>query len=90
VLFSGGFETPYTFLTIVALLGSLLTVAYALWLVGRIFLGEGPEGGWQVEKQPLAMMVPTVFLAVLALVEGLFPAPLFDWVAHELTLLLGG
>ena len=94
LLFSGGFATPYTFLTIVAVLGSLLTVAYALWLMGRIFLGPVPatesEGGWQVEKPPLTMLVPTVFLTVLALVEGLFPAPLYDWVAHELALLLGG
>lgn len=90
LLFSGGFETPYTLLTVAALLGSLLTVAYALWLVGRIFLGAEPEGGWHVTKPPLAMLAPTVFLAALALLEGLFPAPLFDWVAHELALLLGG
>jgi hypothetical protein len=36
------------------------------------------------------MIIPTVFLAVLALVEGLFPAPIFGWVTQELPLLLGG
>ena len=36
------------------------------------------------------MVVPTVVLAVLAVVEGVFPAPVFDWVAQELPLLLGG
>jgi len=31
-----------------------------------------------------------VLLAALALIGGLFPAPVFDWVAHELPLILGG
>jgi NADH-quinone oxidoreductase subunit M len=89
MIFSGGFHTAHIGLSILTLLGSLLTVAYALWFVGRIFFGARPEG-LTVGRLPWAMMAPTVLLAVLALIEGLFPAPLFDWVAHELTLILGG
>jgi NADH-quinone oxidoreductase subunit M len=89
MIFAGGFDTPYVGLAILALFGSLLTVAYALWFVGRLFFGRPPEG-LTVQKLPRAMVAPTVFLAVLALVEGIFPAPLFNWVAQELTLILGG
>ena len=39
---------------------------------------------------PWQMVAPTVFLSVLALVEGIFPTPLFNWVARELSLILGG
>jgi proton-translocating NADH-quinone oxidoreductase chain M len=98
MIFAGGFDTPYVTLSVLALLGSLLTVAYALWFVGRIFLGrpktqrrtESPPGEPPPGRLPSAMVFPTVVLAILALVEGLFPAPVFNWVAQELPLLLGG
>jgi len=89
MIFAGGFHTPHLALSILALLGSLLTVAYALWFVGRIFLGAQPEG-MGVQRPPWTMVVPTVLLTVLALFEGLFPAPVFDWVDHALSLILGG
>jgi NADH-quinone oxidoreductase subunit M len=104
MIFAGGFDTPYLTLSVLALLGSLLTVAYALWFFGRIFLGRykapQPEGQPHAPpsqaghlpggRLPAAMIVPTVLLAILALVEGLLPAPVFTWVTQELPLLLGG
>ena len=89
MIFAGGFHTAHIGLSILTLFGSLLTVAYALWFVGRIFFGARPEG-LTVDRLPRAMVVPTVLLTALALVEGLFPAPLFDWVDQALNLILGG
>jgi len=89
MIFSGGFHTAHIGLSVLTLFGSLLTVAYALWFVGRIFFGVRPEG-LTVDRVPWAMVAPTALLAALALLEGIFPAPVFDWVAHELTLVLGG
>ncbi len=89
MIFAGAFATDHLWLALVTLFGSLLTVVYALWLFGRLFLGAPPEGQ-EVARVPWQMLWPTVFLAALALIEGLFPAPLFDWVSRELPLLLGG
>ena len=89
MIFAGGFHTPYLGLSILALFGSLLTVAYALWFVGRIFFGAVPEG-LEVKRLPWAMVAPTVLLTALALVEGLFPAPVFDWADRAMALILGG
>jgi NADH-quinone oxidoreductase subunit M len=89
MLFSGGMASGRIGLTAISLIGSLLTVAYALWFAGRIFFGDLPEG-LVVKKRSLAMLVPTILLAALAIIEGIFPASVFNWVAHELTLLLGG
>ena len=89
MIFSGGFHTAHVGLSVLTLLGSLLTVAYALWFVGRIFFGTRPEG-LTVRRLPWAMVAPMVLLAALALIGGLFPAPVFDWVAHALPLILGG
>jgi NADH-quinone oxidoreductase subunit M len=94
MIFSGGFHTDYLGLSIVMLFGSLLTVAYSLLFVGRIFLGRVPEGLRPREattlKLPRAMLAPTLLLTVLALVEGVFPAPVFNWVERALSLVLGG
>lgn len=105
MIFAGGLETPYMALSVITIFGSLLTVAYALWFGSRIFLGPDPSETTDATdtslgpvsdraparaKKPLAMVVPAIILAVLAIVEGIFPGPLFDWVAHELPMLLGG
>ncbi len=89
MIFAGGFHTAHVGLSVLTLLGSLLTVAYALWFTWRIFFGVRPEG-LTVSRPPKAMLIPTIMLAALALIEGIFPASVFDWVTHELPLLLGG
>ena len=89
MIFAGGFHTAHIGLSILTLFGSLLTVAYALWFVGRIFFGTRPEG-LTIDRLPWAMVAPTVLLAALSLIEGVFPAPVFDWVDQALNLILGG
>lgn len=90
LIFAGGFETPHIALAVAALFGSLLTVAYALWLVTRLFFGDQKPATIAKVHIPLATLIPTVFLSILALVEGLLPAPVFNWISQELTLILGG
>jgi len=89
MIFAGGFNTAHIGLSILTLFGSLLTVAYALWFVGRVLLGARPEG-LTIDRLPWAMVAPTVLLTALALIEGLFPAPVFNWVNQALDLILGG
>jgi len=89
MIYSGGFHTSYPGLATAMVLGSLLTVAYALQLFMNIFLGEGPE---DVDLNPVsrAMRLPAIVLAGLTLLAGLFPAPVFAWIEQELNLILGG
>ena len=89
MIFAGGFRTPQLGLAILSLFGSLLTVAYALWFIGRVFFGPRPPG-LTVKRPHWAMVAPTVLLAILALIEGLVPAPVFDWVNQALAMILGG
>lgn len=89
MIFAGGFRSGHLWLGALVVFGSLLTVAYALWFWGRLFFGEYPEK-LEIRAVPLVMIVPTIVLAILALVEGLFPGPLFTWAQKGLALLLGG
>jgi formate hydrogenlyase subunit 3/multisubunit Na+/H+ antiporter MnhD subunit len=89
MIFAGGFSTPYLALAILSVFGSLLTVAYALWFLGRVFFGPRPPE-LTIKPSHWAMVAPTVLLTGLALIEGIFPAPVFDWVSQALTTILGG
>jgi NADH-quinone oxidoreductase subunit M len=89
MIFAGGFHTSHIALSVLTLLGSLLTVVYALQFAGRIFLGDLPEG-LTVGDVPRGMVLSTVALTVLLIVEGVLPAPIFNWAEHTLSLLLQG
>jgi NADH-quinone oxidoreductase subunit M len=89
MIFAGGFQTAHLWLAVLAVLGSLLTVAYALWFWVRIFAGE-PAEGMEARAVPRAMVIPTIVLSVLSLVAGVLPAPIFDWAERALSLIRGG
>ena len=89
MIFAGGFQTPYLWLAVLAVLGSLLTVAYALWFWVRIFVGQQPDDV-EVRDIPHAMAIPSVVLSVLALVAGILPGPIFGWAESALSLIWGG
>jgi len=89
MIFAGGFQSGYLWLGVGMVLASLLTVAYALWFWGRVFIGASSEAR-ELGTVSMFIVVPTVALACLALIEGLFPAPVFDWAQHGLSLILGG
>jgi len=89
MIYSGGFHTAHPGLVIAMVLGSLLTVVYALRLFSNIFLGDYTEDG-ELNSIPKAMNLPTVLVAGLALLAGVYPSPVFGWIEQELTLILGG
>ena len=89
MIFAGGFQTPHLWLAVLAVLGSLLTVAYALWFWVRIFVGKQPDG-LEVRDVPRTMAIPSAVLAALALVAGVLPAPIFGWAESALSLISGG
>ena len=89
LIFRSGFQTPYTVLAVVEVLGSILTAAYILRFVGLLFFIPGKEIPTK-EKAPLSIKVATGLLAILTVIAGFFPAPLFSYVVNEVPLILGG
>jgi NADH-quinone oxidoreductase subunit M len=88
MIFSGGFRTAQTALSVITLFGSLLSVAYALRLMLGIFVGKLKAE--VIEARPKAMLASTVALSVTALVAGILPMPLIALISEELSLLMGG
>lgn len=90
MIFAGGFDSGVSIaLTVMTLVGSLLTVIYALRFFGSIFFGKRlPEV--LPEKAPLALIIPTLAVVVFLIIEGLIPGPLLTWAENGLVGIFGG
>jgi NADH-quinone oxidoreductase subunit M len=90
LIFAGGFDSGVSIaLTVMTLLGSLLTLVYALRFFGMIFFGE-KEPDTLPEKSPRALLVPTMAVTAFLIIEGLVPGPLLGWVTEGLAGIFGG
>jgi NADH-quinone oxidoreductase subunit M len=78
MIFVGAFLTPtLKIITALAVLGVVLTAAYMLRMVQRVFLGEFNREKWdnlkEMNVREIIMVAP---LAILTIVIGVYPAPL--------------
>jgi NADH-quinone oxidoreductase subunit M len=81
--FLGAFQTFRT-VTIIATLGIILTAAYMLWTLQRVFLGQ-PNEKWaslpDINGRELFTLVP---LAIVVLVLGIYPSLMLDLMTSSL------
>jgi NADH-quinone oxidoreductase subunit M len=56
-----------------ALATTVLTAAYILWMIKRIFFGKLPEGYEKVREGSYYMTAPMMALALLTIVIGIYP-----------------
>jgi NADH-quinone oxidoreductase subunit M len=76
-VFIGAFQTWQTW-TIVSALGLILTAAYILWTLQRMFLGTVPER-WQSLKDLTVRETLTLApLAAIIIFLGVYPSPVLD------------
>ncbi|MEA3327977.1 MAG: NADH-quinone oxidoreductase subunit M [Chloroflexota bacterium] len=89
MIFSGGFDSGISIvLTVMALIGSLLTVIYGLRFFGGIFFGKKIPDSLPT-KAPLGLIVPTLAVTIFLIIEGLMPGPLLAWAMKGLTSIVG-
>jgi NADH-quinone oxidoreductase subunit M len=90
LIFAGGFDSGVSIvLTVLTLLGSLLTLIYALRFFGRIFFGAQRPAGI-AEQSPRSLLVPTIAVTAFLILEGLLPGPLLNWATQGLADIFGG
>ena len=81
--FLGAFQT-HRYITIASTLGIVLTAAYMLWTLQRVFLGK-PNEKWaglpDINGRELFTLVP---LAVIVLALGIYPSFLLDLMTSSL------
>jgi len=86
-VFLGAFQTWQT-LTILSTLGIILTAAYMLWALQRMFLGTLPErwnGLTDINTREMISLVP---LAVIVIFLGIYPAPIINLMTTSINQLV--
>jgi multicomponent Na+:H+ antiporter subunit D len=90
MIFAGGFDSGIsTALTVATLIGSLLTVVYALRFFGVVFIGKTQQDDLP-NRTPISLLIPTVAVTIFLIVEGLIPGPLLRWATLGLEKIFGG
>ncbi|MCD6480133.1 NADH-quinone oxidoreductase subunit M [Candidatus Bathyarchaeota archaeon] len=93
MIFAGVFDGPLSTSLMgisaatVILLMTVITIAYGLWIVKRIFFGPLAEGLEMVEDPPASMEAPLIILAVIAILVGLYPRIVSDCLFSALSAL---
>jgi NADH:ubiquinone oxidoreductase subunit 5 (subunit L)/multisubunit Na+/H+ antiporter MnhA subunit len=94
MIFSGVFNSALRVspeavaIAVVAITMTVLTVGYSLWTVRRIFFGPLPEGLKEVKEAPPSMTIPLLILAILAILGGIYPRLVMDYLFPYLLALL--
>jgi NADH-quinone oxidoreductase subunit N len=92
-LIEASVDGGYTWLGVVIVVGSMISLAYYLRVVSAMWLGEAPErpaqpalAGAAPEGDPASAHWEVYAVAVIAgaatLFFGIIPSPLFDFVRH--------
>jgi NADH-quinone oxidoreductase subunit M len=87
--FLGAFQSaPIRSITIAATIGIVLTAAYMLWTLQRLFLGSIPEK-WKtlpdINGRELFMLIP---LAIIVIFLGIWPAPMINLMTSAINTLV--
>ena len=85
-IFSGVFgnqlaPTEQVWAAVVGIVMTILTISYAMWTVRRVFYGPLPEHLKQVKEAPMTMLLPLVVFAVFALLLGVWPTLVTDYLS---------
>lgn len=90
MFFTGGFQALKVhptgiLLFIIAVLSTLLTLVYTFFTGFKIFFGPNRLDSDNIKDPPLLMSLPILFLAILAIVLGLYPKPILNLFSLVIT-----
>jgi len=85
-IFSGVFSNQLAspmqvWAAVVGIVMTVLTIAYAMWTIRRVFYGPLPEHLKQVKEAPMTMLLPLVMFAIFAIVLGIWPTLITNYLA---------
>ncbi len=90
LFFTGAFQALKSnpagiILVIVAILSTLLTLVYTFLTGFRIFFGPLKMDSEHIKDPPLTMSLPLLSLAILAIVLGIYPDPILNFLSLVIT-----
>ncbi|MHA1582738.1 MAG: complex I subunit 4 family protein [Candidatus Baldrarchaeia archaeon] len=90
---AGSWSIPMLILAVIAVISTVITAGYILWMIRRVFFGPPREEFENVKEPPLTMLAPMALLAFLAILLGFYPDLVLRILvpaAEEIEKLIGG
>lgn len=93
VLVAGAFDRAFVTspleltVAILSVAATMVTIAYELWTVWRVFYGQMPKWLQDIKESPLAMTLPLLVLSFTSLILGIWPAVIVDPLEYIVNLL---
>ena len=81
MIFSGGVSSGKILITVIALIGAVITAGYYLWFIWKVFFGPTPKNLENVKEESWLLYAPIVLLAATTLVLGLWPDLVLRFIA---------
>jgi NADH-quinone oxidoreductase subunit M len=82
--FLGAFDS-FRWITIISVTGIIITAAYILWTIQRVFLGKAPDEYLSLPDLTAREMVAFVPLLILIILLGVYPAPAIELMNTSLS-----
>ncbi|MFH0848281.1 MAG: NADH-quinone oxidoreductase subunit L [archaeon] len=95
MMFTGGISRDMAvlqgpnLLTFIATVSAVITAAYYLWFVWRVFLGKVPDGLENVKEAPAIMWGPPLCLAIMTVVLSIYPQIALSIISLAAKLIFG-
>lgn len=78
LILEGAAQSGYLLFTFLADLMTVVTLAYMLLIVKRVFMGKIPENLSRIREAPLIFLIPMILLTAIIILIGIFPNILLD------------
>ena len=82
--FLGAFES-FRWITIISVTGIIITAAYILWTIQRVFLGKTPEKLLELKDLTTREYIMFIPLIILIILLGVYPAPAIELMNSSLS-----
>jgi len=88
MIFAGGLASGKVGFAFVGVASTIVTAGYFLWFAWRVFFGSLPKRLEHVTESPRMLLIPIVILASAAIIFGIWPGLLLEYVTPAAETLL--
>jgi len=88
MIFAGGLASGKVGFAFVGVTSTMITAGYFLWFAWRVFFGAVPKRLEHVTESPRMLLIPIIILASAAIIFGIWPGLLLEYVTPAAETLL--
>jgi len=89
MIFAGGLASGKVGFAFLGVASTMVTAGYLLWFAWRVFFGSVPKRLEHIEESPQLLLVSIIILASAAVILGIWPGIILEYISPAAKTLLG-